>query len=34
MKFSEGEMKRAFERVAPDYPEIEPWHVIVDNAAH
>src|SRR4029453_7787980 len=34
MKFSEGEMKRAFERIAPDYPEIEPWHVIVDNAAH
>jgi isocitrate dehydrogenase len=34
LKFSEGEMKRAFERVAPDYPEIEPWHVIVDNAAH
>ena len=27
-------MKRAFEKVAPDYPEIEPWHVIVDNAAH
>jgi isocitrate dehydrogenase len=34
MKFSEGEMKRAFEKVASDYPEIEPWHVIVDNAAH
>ena len=34
MKFSEGEMKRSFERVASDYPEIEPWHVIVDNAAH
>jgi isocitrate dehydrogenase len=34
LKFSEGEMKRAFEKVAPDYPEIEPWHVIVDNAAH
>ena len=34
MKFSEGTMKRAFERVAPDYPEIESWHVIVDNAAH
>ncbi|HEY7478108.1 MAG TPA: NADP-dependent isocitrate dehydrogenase [Actinomycetota bacterium] len=34
MKFSEGTMKRAFEKVAPDYPEIEPWHVIVDNAAH
>ena len=27
-------MKRAFEKVAPDYPEIESWHVIVDNAAH
>jgi isocitrate dehydrogenase len=34
MKFSEGTMKRVFERVAPDYPEIESWHVIVDNAAH
>ncbi len=34
MKFAEGTMKRAFERVAPDYPEIESWHVIVDNAAH
>ena len=34
MKFAEGEMKRAFEKVAPDYPEIESWHVIVDNAAH
>lgn len=34
MKFSEGTMKRAFERVAPDYPDIESWHVIVDNAAH
>jgi isocitrate dehydrogenase len=34
LKFSEGEMKRAFEKVAPDYPEMEPWHVIVDNAAH
>ena len=34
LKFSEGEMKRAFEKVAPDYPEIESWHVIVDNAAH
>jgi isocitrate dehydrogenase len=34
MKFSEGTMKRAFEAVAPDYPEIEPWHVIVDNCAH
>jgi isocitrate dehydrogenase len=34
MKLSEGTMKRAFEKVAPDYPEIESWHVIVDNAAH
>ena len=23
-----------FESVAPDYPDIESWHVIVDNAAH
>ncbi|MEP6475990.1 MAG: NADP-dependent isocitrate dehydrogenase [Actinomycetota bacterium] len=34
MKFTEGTMKRVFERVAPDYPEIESWHVIVDNCAH
>ena len=34
LKFSEGMLKRAFEQVASDYPEIEPWHVIVDNAAH
>jgi isocitrate dehydrogenase len=34
MKLSEGTLKRVFERVAPDYPDIEPWHVIVDNAAH
>jgi isocitrate dehydrogenase len=34
MKLSEGTLKRVFERVAPDYPEIESWHVIVDNAAH
>jgi isocitrate dehydrogenase len=34
MKFSEGTIKRAFEKAAPDYPDIEPWHVIVDNAAH
>jgi isocitrate dehydrogenase len=34
MKLTEGTLKRVFERVAPDYPEIEPWHVIVDNAAH
>jgi isocitrate dehydrogenase len=34
MKLSEGTLKRVFERVSPDYPEIEAWHVIVDNAAH
>ncbi|HEX6843970.1 MAG TPA: NADP-dependent isocitrate dehydrogenase [Actinomycetota bacterium] len=34
MKFTEGTLKRAFERVAPDYPDIESWHVIVDNCAH
>jgi isocitrate dehydrogenase len=34
MKFTEGTLKRVFERVAPDYPEVESWHVIVDNCAH
>src|ERR671934_2251632 len=34
MKLSEGTLKRAFEAAAPDYPEIESWHLIVDNAAH
>ncbi len=34
LKFSEGTLKRVFERVAPDYPDVEGWHVIVDNAAH
>ena len=34
MKFTEGTLKRVFEQVAPDYPEIESWHVIVDNSAH
>jgi isocitrate dehydrogenase len=34
MKFTEGTLKRVFEGVAPDYPEIESWHVIVDNCAH
>ncbi|HTG48606.1 MAG TPA: NADP-dependent isocitrate dehydrogenase [Actinomycetota bacterium] len=34
MKLTEGTMKRAFEAAAPEYPEIEPWHVIVDNCAH
>lgn len=34
MKFTEGMMKRIFEEVAPDYPEIEAYHIIVDNCAH
>jgi len=34
MKLSEGTLKRVFERVAPEYPELESWHVIVDNCAH
>lgn len=34
MKFSEGTLKRAFERIAPEYPEIKAEHIIVDNAAH
>jgi isocitrate dehydrogenase len=34
MKMTEGTLKRVFERVAPDYPEVESWHVIVDNCAH
>ncbi len=34
MKFTEGTLKRVFEQVAPEYPEIESWHVIIDNCAH
>ncbi|MFZ4516449.1 MAG: NADP-dependent isocitrate dehydrogenase [Acidimicrobiia bacterium] len=34
MKFTEGELKRTFERIAPEYPDIESWHIIIDNCAH
>ncbi len=34
LKLSEGTMKRAFEDAAPDYPDIEASHIIVDNCAH
>lgn len=34
MKLTEGALKRTFEKVAKDYPDIEAWHVIVDNCAH
>jgi isocitrate dehydrogenase len=34
MKLTEGTVKRVFEQVAPEYPDIESWHVIIDNCAH
>ncbi|MCB8875405.1 NADP-dependent isocitrate dehydrogenase [Acidisoma silvae] len=34
MKFTEGMMKRVFERIMPDYPDLEPSHMIIDNCAH
>ena len=34
MKFTEGMMKRVFERIMPDYPDIAPSHMIIDNCAH
>ncbi len=34
MKMTEGMLKRTFEDVAPEYPDIESWHLIVDNTAH
>ena len=34
MKLTEGLLKRVFEELAPDYPEIEARHLVVDNCAH
>jgi isocitrate dehydrogenase len=34
MKNTEGLLKKTFEEIAPEYPEIESWHVIIDNCAH
>jgi isocitrate dehydrogenase len=34
MKMTEGMLKRTFESVAKDYPDIQSWHIIVDNCAH
>ncbi len=34
MKMTEGTLKRTFEAVAPEYPDIESWHIIIDNCAH
>ncbi len=34
MKLTEGMMKRVFEEIAPEYPDIESQHIIIDNCAH
>jgi len=34
MKLTEGLMKRTFEEVAKEYPQIEAYHIIIDNCAH
>ena len=34
MKLTEGLLKRTFEEVAKEYPDVQAWHVIVDNCAH
>ncbi|WP_032112276.1 NADP-dependent isocitrate dehydrogenase [Candidatus Paracaedibacter symbiosus] len=34
MKETEGLMKRTFEDIAKEYPDIESHHIIVDNCAH
>ena len=34
MKLTEGLFKRVFEEIAPEYPEIQAEHLIIDNVAH
>lgn len=34
MKLTEGMLKRTFEAVAKEYPDLEANHIIVDNCAH
>lgn len=34
MKLTEGMLKRTFEDLAPEYPDIEARHLVVDNCAH
>ena len=34
LKLSEGLFQRVFEEMSPEYPEIEPQHLIIDNVAH
>jgi isocitrate dehydrogenase len=34
MKLTEGLLKHTFEAIAPEFPEIEAKHILVDNCAH
>ncbi len=34
MKMTEGLLKRTFEEIAPEYPDIAAHHIIIDNCAH
>lgn len=34
MKFTEGMLKSEFAEAAKEYPDLETWHVIIDNCAH
>ncbi len=34
MKLTEGMLKRTFEEIAPEYPDVESNHIIIDNCAH
>jgi isocitrate dehydrogenase len=34
MKFTEGTLKRTFEEISPEYPDIQSYHIIIDNCAH
>ncbi len=34
MKFTEGMLKKTFEEIAPEYPDIQSSHIIIDNCAH
>jgi len=34
MKMTEGFMKRTFEEIAKEFPDIEAEHIIIDNCAH
>lgn len=34
LKMTEGMMQRVFEEIAPEYPDIQAHHLLVDNCAH